>query len=58
MVIVRALYRLKSSGASWRAIFAERLSEMNFVPNQADPDEYQWRAQKSNDKDYYELLLI
>ena len=40
MVIVRALYGLKSSGASWRAMFAERLTEMGFIPTQADPDVY------------------
>ena len=58
MVIVRSLYVIKSSGSSWRAIFAERLSEMNFVPTQADPDEYQWRAQMANGDEYYELLLV
>ena len=31
MVIVRALYGLKSFGSSWRAMFAEILSKMNFV---------------------------
>ena len=58
MVIVRALYGIKSSGDSWRAMFAERLSEMNFVPTQADPDVYQRRAEKANCEDYYELLLV
>ena len=53
MVIARALYGLKSSGASRKEIFSERLNEMNFVPTQADPDEYRRRAQKANGEDYY-----
>ena len=40
MIITRALYGLKTYGASWRDMFAERLSEMNFMPTQADPDVY------------------
>ena len=52
MVIVRARYGIKLSRASWRAMFAERLSEMNFVPTQADPDVYRKRAHKANGEDY------
>ena len=58
MVVVRALYGLKSSGASWRAMFAETLSEMGFVPTQADPDVYRRRARKPSGEEYYELLLV
>ena len=58
MVIVRALYGIKSSGDSWRAMFAERLSEINFVPTQADPYVHRRRAQKANGEEYYELLLV
>ena len=32
MVVVRELYGLKSYGSSWRAMFAEGLSEINSVP--------------------------
>ena len=38
MVLVRALYGLKASGASWREMFADTLLSMNFIPTQADPD--------------------
>ena len=31
MVVVQALYRLKSSGAYWRAMFADTLLAMNFI---------------------------
>ena len=58
MVIARALYGLKSSGASLRAMFAERLSEINFVPTQAGPYVYRQKAQKANGEDYYKLLLV
>ena len=40
LLVVRALYGLKSSGTSWRAMFADTLLAMNFIPNQADPDVY------------------
>ena len=39
-------------------MFAERLSEMNFVPTQAYPDVYRQRAQKENGEGYYKLLLV
>ena len=39
-------------------MFAERLSDMDFVPTQAEPDVYRWIAQKANGKDYYKLLLV
>ena len=58
MVLARALYGIKSSGASYRAMFAERLSEINFVPTQDYPDVYLQRAQKENGEGYYELLLV
>ena len=41
MVLARELYGLKSSGSSWKVMFAERLRDMNFVPTKADPDVYQ-----------------
>jgi hypothetical protein len=58
MVVTRALYGLKSSGASWRAMFAETLTSMGFEPTQADPDAYRRRARKPDGTDYYELLLV
>jgi len=38
MIIVRALYGLKSSGAAWRATFAEKLAEIGYKSTKADPD--------------------
>ena len=58
MIIVRALYGLKTSGAAWRATFAQKLVEMGYRSSKADP--YVWirQAVKPNGFKYYELLLV
>ena len=38
MIVRKALYGLKSSEAAFRALLAERLYEIGFVPSKADPD--------------------
>jgi hypothetical protein len=38
VIIVRAMYGLKSSGAAWHAHLSETLRGMNFTPSYADPD--------------------
>ncbi len=38
LIVMRALYGLKSSGAAWRADLAATLRDMNFTSSQADPD--------------------
>ncbi len=58
MVIVRALYGLKSSGAAWRTMLAQTVREMEFVPTVADPDVYRRRMKKPTGEDYYKLLLV
>ena len=40
MIIAKALYGLKSSGAAWRTKLAETMRTMTYVPTQADP--YVW----------------
>jgi Reverse transcriptase (RNA-dependent DNA polymerase) len=57
MLIVRALYGLKSSGAAYRAHFASNLLEMGFTSCKADPDVWLRPATKSNGLEYYEYLL-
>ena len=37
-VLIRALYGLKFSGASWHATVAEHLRDMGFEDTKADPD--------------------
>jgi len=38
VIIVQALYGLKTSGAAWHATFAQCLIEMGYVSSKADPD--------------------
>ena len=38
VIIERALYGLKTSGAAWHAQLTETLRAMNFTPSLADPD--------------------
>ena len=38
MLVVRALYSLKSSGAAWRQMLAETLRDLGYVSSKADPD--------------------
>jgi Reverse transcriptase (RNA-dependent DNA polymerase) len=57
MIIRRALYGLKSSGAAYRAHFAATLTEIGFTSFKADPDVWMQLAQKSNGFKYYEYIL-
>ena len=52
VVIVRALYGLKSSGAAWRNHFAEVLVEMGFISSLADPDVWYRPAVQPNGRKY------
>ena len=56
--VVRALYGLKSSGASWRAMFNTSLLEMGFEPTVADPDVYRRANAKEDGFKYYEYILV
>jgi len=58
MIIVRALYGLKTSGTAWRAAFAEKLTEMGYKSTKADPDVWIWESVKPNGFWYYEILLV
>ncbi len=56
--IVRALYGLKTSGASWRGMFNSSILEMGFEPTDADPDVYRKTNAKENGFKYYEYILV
>jgi hypothetical protein len=57
--IVRALYGLKSFGASWRAQIAHTLTDMNFVPSHGDPDVWMCMAfNQMTNASYLEYLLV
>jgi hypothetical protein len=58
MIIVRALYGLKSSGAAWRAMFAETLADLGFKSTKADPDVWIREAVKPDGFEYYEMVLV
>jgi hypothetical protein len=58
-LIVRALYGLKSSGASWRAHIAHTLYDMNFDPSRGDPDVWMRMAFNTITKvSYWEYLIV
>ncbi|KAI2489216.1 Reverse transcriptase (RNA-dependent DNA polymerase) [Fragilaria crotonensis] len=53
LVITRALYGLKSSGAAWRADLAATLRDIGFSSTRADPDV--WIKPKES---HYEMILV
>jgi hypothetical protein len=58
VVVVRAMYGLKSSGAAWHAKLSETLQDMDFVPSLADPDVWYRPATKPDGFEYYEYILV
>jgi hypothetical protein len=60
MVITRALYGLRTSGASWRQTLADTLlsPEFGYFQSRVDPDVYMKRRSKPNAGDYYEMILV
>lgn len=56
--IVRALYGLKSSGASWRAMFAQTLHDLDYQSSRADPDLWYKPKVKPNGDEYYSFILV
>ena len=53
LVIYKALYGLRSSGARWHDRFADTLRDMGFVPSKADPDVWMRK-----DNDIYEYMAV
>jgi len=58
MIIAKALYGLKSSGAAWRSTLAATMERLGYRPTQADPDVWIKRAWKQDGSPYYKLMLI
>jgi Reverse transcriptase (RNA-dependent DNA polymerase) len=58
LVITKALYGLKTSGAAWRAMLAGTMTDMGFVSSRADPDVWIRPNVKGNGERYYERVLI
>ena len=57
MIIKRALYGLKSSGAAFRAMLADTIWDLGYRPSKADPDVWLKPATKANGFKYYEMIL-
>jgi len=58
VLIVRALYGLKSSGARWHDHMAKTLRDAGFESSKADPDVWLRPATKADGFEYYEYVLI
>ena len=59
MIVVRALYGLKSSYASWRAIMlAQSLTDIGYLSTRADQDVWIRAAFKPDGFKYYEMVLV
>ena len=57
MIVKKALYGLKGSGAAFRAHLAEKLHDIGFIPTRADPDVWRRPAVKPDGFKYYEYIL-
>jgi hypothetical protein len=58
VVVIRAMYGLKSSGAAWHAKLSETLKDMGFTPSYADADVWYKPATKPDGFEYYEYVLV
>lgn len=57
MIVKRALYGLKSSGAAFHSYLAEILYDLGYKPSKGDPDVWLRPAVKPDGHQYYEYLL-
>jgi Reverse transcriptase (RNA-dependent DNA polymerase) len=58
MIIVRALYGLKSSGAVFWSMLADRLYEIGYRPMRGDPDVWLRPAITNDGTNVYEYVLV
>jgi hypothetical protein len=58
VIIVWALYRLKSSGATWRVHLANTLASQGFTSCLADPNVCLRKNVKPDIFEYYECILV
>ena len=57
MIVVRALYGLKYSGAAFRALLAKTLYNIGYTPSQADPVVWIRPLVKPDGFEYYKMIL-
>ena len=58
VLIVRALYGLKSSGQAWRTHFTQTLEKIGFKSSFADMDVWYKPSVKASGEEYYTYLLV
>ena len=58
LIVVRALYGLKSAGSSWCAALAQVLKELDFVSTLADPDVWIREVVHKDCLKYYGMLFV
>ena len=59
VIIVRALYGLKLSGAAWRAYFADFIENtLGFISTRVDADVYTRKSKGDDGAYYYEMMLV
>ena len=58
MIVVRALYGLKSSGAAFRAFLANTVYDVGYTPFKDDPDIWLRPAVKPDGFEYYKMILF
>lgn len=57
MIVEKALYGLKTSGAAFRSLLANTLYDSGFRPTRGDPDVHIRAAVRPDGKEYYEMML-
>ena len=57
-IVERALYGLKSAGASFRQYLADKIYDLGFKPSASDPDVWMRPATKADGTRYYEYVLV
>jgi hypothetical protein len=58
VIIVKALYGLRSSGSAWHSHFSDHLRSMGFTPSRADMDMWYRKQRRPNGSEYYEYLAV
>ena len=58
LIIVRALYGLKSSGASWASMLADSLKSLGYKPTLADRNVWIKPGVKPDGFKYYQMILV
>ena len=58
MIILRALYELKSSGAAFRSLLANQLHDIGYKSTKGGPDVWIRPAIKCDGYEYYEMVLL